>query len=546
MAFDRRDTDNNGKPARARPPVKATMVGLAPPPHLADAQQQMTVAGRKPPPPPTRQKPTKASGNDAATRAAQELMLDEDEIQTLRPARSRSQPAPEVKLAPAAAPKLGSPKAPVKIAASAPRLDPTPEDPRAFEATTGVAFSRTLPALPQFQLPKRTAQLEPIGEELNQRDPLPQTAALAPTQLPAYRAAPIEQPATLPAARIANITAPRSRFRPRIVITAVSATTLIVLGLAAVFSYDDARATDTSTQTKQDRAATKQAAPQLAPAKSEPHPKQPDAVAAVAAPNPPAGSPGTVPVPVSSSKAPSCEQLLGGAFQEKVDPGASLQQSRLANRELVRGNVDAAQKAFCNAALWDGTNINTLLNLAQFLVIRRDGAMAAQWVERALKLDPDNSRGLGLLGDALVRVGKIKEAREAWLAAERTPELDADGLSLMVRRDMEEAQRTLKLRDFARAERLFRRVVAFDPEHAAATAAVAGCLLKLGEKEEAEAWALRAETLKPDSASIQIVLGDVRMELGKRDLGQRHYRRALELDPNDRDAERRVRLRGGS
>jgi Flp pilus assembly protein TadD len=58
------------------------------------------------------------------------------------------------------------------------------------------------------------------------------------------------------------------------------------------------------------------------------------------------------------------------------------------------------------------------------------------------------------------------------------------------------AQRVERLRDFSLAERLYRRVLLLDPEHAGAVKGVAGCLLKLGDRPAAEAWARKAKALK--------------------------------------------------
>ena len=126
--------------------------------------------------------------------------------------------------------------------------------------------------------------------------------------------------------------------------------------------------------------------------------------------------------------------------------------------------------------------------------IRRSSAIASSSAATLTrhKLRSAGRRALGALGDALVRTGNVTEARKAWLAAERMPEPSESALDRMVRRDMEQAQRALKERNFVRAERLFRRVLAFAPEQAVASGGLAACLRKLGETREAEAWELRA------------------------------------------------------
>jgi Flp pilus assembly protein TadD len=176
---------------------------------------------------------------------------------------------------------------------------------------------------------------------------------------------------------------------------------------------------------------------------------------------------------------PSCQELLGDAYVEKRDPAAAFDQTQLGQRELVRGNVAGTQQAFCKAALWDETNVERWLNLAQIFLIRRDGAKAADCARTALELQPNSSRALTTLGDASAMLGKPADARQAYLTAEHRTEPDPAALRLMIRRDMEEAQRMVSRRDFARAERLFRRVLVFEAGHADASAGLTMCLAKL-------------------------------------------------------------------
>jgi tetratricopeptide (TPR) repeat protein len=209
----------------------------------------------------------------------------------------------------------------------------------------------------------------------------------------------------------------------------------------------------------------------------------------------PEASPKQSDVPVSSAAVPSCKEMLGAGFVEKTDPKAALAETQIANRELVRGNTDASHASFCKAALWDGTKVERWLNLAQMFLIRRDAEKAVETVERALELDPKSARALEILGDAWARLGDLQKARRAYLDAERRAEPDEDARKWLVRRDLDEAERSAKARDFVRAERLFRRVVVFDSEHAGAALGVAACLRKLGDQRGAEAWERRAETL---------------------------------------------------
>ena len=178
-------------------------------------------------------------------------------------------------------------------------------------------------------------------------------------------------------------------------------------------------------------------------------------------------------VPASSVTTPSCQQTLGNAFVEKLDPVGALTENQVGYRALVRGDMVAAQAAFCKAALWDGGTIERWLNLANLYLLRRDGKQAVEAAARALELDPKNGRALEIQADAWARLGKLAEARRAYLAAEQRSESDEGAVKRLVRRDLDAAERSLKARDYVRAEKLFLRVVVFEPEHEVGTFGVA-------------------------------------------------------------------------
>ena len=200
--------------------------------------------------------------------------------------------------------------------------------------------------------------------------------------------------------------------------------------------------------------------------------------------------------PVSGSSSPSCRELLGKSLAERHDPKRALRETRLGNRALVRGNVDEAEAAFCKALFWDRKNIDRHVNLGRLFLVRRDWAKAAEYGQSALALDPESRAALGLVGDAWAALNKAKEARTAWLLAERKPKANPSELRLIVRRNMALAKRVERLQDFSLAERFYRRVLLIEPEHAGAMKGIASCLLQVGDQRAAEIWARRAEARK--------------------------------------------------
>jgi tetratricopeptide (TPR) repeat protein len=203
--------------------------------------------------------------------------------------------------------------------------------------------------------------------------------------------------------------------------------------------------------------------------------------------------------PVSGTDAPSCRELLGKSLANRNDPKRAGFQTVLANRELVRGNVDQAHAAYCLALAWDRANVERHLNLARLYLVRRDFSKAAENARGALALDPESRGALGVAGDAWAGLHETERARTALLQAERKPNPSAADVRLIVRRNLALARRVERLRDFSLAERLYRRVLLLEPAHAGAMTGLAGCLLRLGDRAAAEAWTRKASELKKTS-----------------------------------------------
>jgi tetratricopeptide (TPR) repeat protein len=195
--------------------------------------------------------------------------------------------------------------------------------------------------------------------------------------------------------------------------------------------------------------------------------------------------------------APTCDDLLAA---EPRDAKLAYDHVQDGHRELVRGNWDLAERAFCRAVRAPDASASTRFELAQALLIRRDSAAAAAQAREVLALDPSSKRALELLGDALVRMGDAEKACRIWL--------DASKLSRarMGQRDWDEAEQATLQRDFVRAERFYRRVTGCQPDHALAQANLAATLAKLGQTGSARHWAQRALQLAPNDRAVQAAI----------------------------------------
>jgi cytochrome c-type biogenesis protein CcmH/NrfG len=279
--------------------------------------------------------------------------------------------------------------------------------------------------------------------------------------------------------------------------------------------------------------------PKVVPNAGAPLPREQtgDPAGVPSAPAPPPA--GTHPaVDESGTIAPTCEALLDAAPREGTFPGAALEQSQLARKAIVQGRVDEAQRAYCKAVRWDANNPNIYFDLAQLLLLRRDGAAGAEWAKRGLALDATNTRGHSLLGDGLARVGDTEGARRAWLTASNVADPSRAAVRNLTQSSLEEAERALLRRDFARAERFFRRAAVLDPESASALIGLTTALLRVRDAAAAR-WAERAVERGAGDPRAHFVLGDARLAAGDRAGAKSAYARAGEL--GHPDAARRLR-----
>ena len=250
----------------------------------------------------------------------------------------------------------------------------------------------------------------------------------------------------------------------------------------------------------------------------------------------------SLPSDESGSSAPSCEESFGGTKVKAGEyPGAAYGQVREANRALVRGDVDAAQTALCKAVLWNQRNPALPLELAQLYLLRRDGAKAVEWAKKGLALDPASARGQGILGDGQARVGDYDAAKRAWLSSLRLePSSDPQQFKALSFSSVREAQASMKRRDFARAERFFRRGVVLDADNVAASNGLSDSLLKLGDTTSALRWANHSVAVAPRDPTARVVLGDVLLQKGDRGAAEVEWREALQLDPANYPAKLRI------
>ncbi|HEX9621532.1 MAG TPA: tetratricopeptide repeat protein [Polyangiaceae bacterium] len=236
-----------------------------------------------------------------------------------------------------------------------------------------------------------------------------------------------------------------------------------------------------------------------------------------------------------------CDALLAAdPPQEGYYPGAAYQEARTGRQHIVRGNLEAAQAAFCRAERWDRENPSMATQLSHVFLLRRDGEQTKKWARRALELGPASSKAKELLGDGLARTGAAAEARTSWFeAAGLNPMIPEEARGLLVR-ELRQAEQARRRKDYLSAERFYRRAAFLAPGNVEALTGLTVALTRLGDGAAAVSWGRRAVEAAPRDAEARVALGDALAKVGDAKQAEAEWREAGLLDPTHRGAKRRL------
>lgn len=161
---------------------------------------------------------------------------------------------------------------------------------------------------------------------------------------------------------------------------------------------------------------------------------------------------------------------------------------------------------------------------------------AEQYLEKAIGLEPTRY-------DALLQLAHVHKGQKAWTNAVRRLADAADASSSRLEKIELLVQAAeladTRMGDRDRALELFERVLALDPEHVEVGGRVVERLLAAGRDADAvpvlEMLVRRAEDDRFEHARRAAELAGVLHRLGRRDEAARHYRTALEAEPDSLD-----------
>ncbi|MEZ4229140.1 MAG: tetratricopeptide repeat protein [Polyangiaceae bacterium] len=246
----------------------------------------------------------------------------------------------------------------------------------------------------------------------------------------------------------------------------------------------------------------------------------------------------SLPAP-QQKKAKSCKQALAAQDPEAGGKGAALREIERGKRMIIAGDLVRSQQAYCQALVFSPEETRAMSGLGLVLMMLGDGEQATDYLERAISEEVDDTRQL--LGDALALSGRYAEAKTEWLKAAGIEPDDAAQIESLAHINQTKADQSFRQRNYPRAERLYRRAVVLSPRRVEAAAGLARVLVKWDRKQEALRWAKRVVAQRPKSGSYWVLLGDIQAELGDKASAKDAYTKALEVQPNNREAQARLR-----
>ena len=191
-----------------------------------------------------------------------------------------------------------------------------------------------------------------------------------------------------------------------------------------------------------------------------------------------------------------------------------------------RGDLVNARVMLERAAALDPNVETAWINLGNVCLDLEDADAAIEAYQRGLAAAPERSDTLRLLGNALVRAGRDREAMDRFDAA-----VAAEPGSASIRRDRARAH-------FA-AGRLQPALAELDayPDDPEMRLVKAQMLRLSGHGQDALALLRELAAQSPDSGEVHLALGDALLADERREDANEHYRKAVALRPEDDNAQ---------
>jgi tetratricopeptide (TPR) repeat protein len=240
---------------------------------------------------------------------------------------------------------------------------------------------------------------------------------------------------------------------------------------------------------------------------------------------------------------PSCSARLAasGFDYPGIRPKAAVLALKAARQQMMRGKTDAAYLALCRATALNPAHTGAQQTLAELALQLGDPAGAKAAAEEALLAAPADPELLGVLGDAVALAGDIAESRRIWLRTLPDKGTEAERLRRLASSYRGIGARALSRSHWAQARSYYRRALIASAGGVTASLGLSEALIRLKHMRAGLVWAERAAHAFPRDSRAQLLLGDALYGNGQREAARAAWRKALQVQPKNRMAARRLR-----
>ncbi|KAL9952289.1 hypothetical protein ACROYT_G039524 [Oculina patagonica] len=279
------------------------------------------------------------------------------------------------------------------------------------------------------------------------------------------------------------------------------------------------------------------------------------------------------PAASSSDEKPASEPMETDQPEPEPEPEVdasvkkSLEEKELGNAAYKRKDFDTALEHYGKAIDLDPTNISFLTNRAAVFFEQGKFDECIEECEKAIKLGRDQQAGYQLIAKALARIGnayskqgKLKEAIDAWnksLVEFRSPDVlkkvneaekklkEQERLAYIdpekAEEEREKGNNLFKKGDFPEALKHYKEALKRDPNNAKLYSNRAACYQKLAAFNLALEDCDMCIKLDPTFVKGYTRRGGVLFALKRFIDAQKTYQKALELDPENKEAKEGIR-----
>jgi predicted Zn-dependent protease len=243
------------------------------------------------------------------------------------------------------------------------------------------------------------------------------------------------------------------------------------------------------------------------------------------------------------STLPTCAERLGDSLRKYSgnDMARSMQQVKAARKKLADGDAHAAHELACSAVAHSPRNPLAQRTLADLALSLGDPVQAKAAVERALAQTPKDKSLAAMRGDVLALMGDIAGSRSIWLRNAVARGNNVTRTKKLVSAYRKAGEKALATSNWADAATYFRRAVVLTHGAFAPSLGLSEALLGLNHSNAALVWAERAARAFPKDPKIQVLFGDALDANGQKDKARDAWQTALEVQPSNRLAARRLR-----